>query len=172
MERETGGIRETCAWPRVAPPGFAGGQREVRRGAVRVGKLHGGRFHHHAGTLRGDHHPGSDRRVPAGAEIGEQLQRQGYTEPSCSGGPTGSYCVDLPQTVTVKGTALAVSGILFPPSAKAGNYTITFTGVSGTLTSTATANFTVKLRKSERGSPGGRGPAEFCFLEKPDARDR
>jgi hypothetical protein len=63
---------------------------------------------------------------------------------SCSAGPAGSYCVDLPATVKVNGTAYAVSGILFPKSAKPGTYVITFTGVSGSLTVKATATFTVK----------------------------
>jgi hypothetical protein len=63
---------------------------------------------------------------------------------SCSGGPSGSYCADLPQTVHVNGTAWAVSGILFPRSTAPGTYTITFTGVAGSLTNTATAKFTVK----------------------------
>ena len=63
---------------------------------------------------------------------------------SCSGGPAGSYCVDFPMTVKVNGTAYAVSGILFPKSAKAGTYVITFTGLSGSQTVKATATFTVK----------------------------
>ena len=62
---------------------------------------------------------------------------------SCSGGPAGSYCADLPQTVQVNGTAYAVSGILFPKDTTPGTYTITFTGISGSLTNTATAQFTV-----------------------------
>jgi hypothetical protein len=61
---------------------------------------------------------------------------------SCSGGPTGSYCVDLPQTVKVNGTPFAVSGILFP-NTNPGTYTITFTGVSGSLNKRTTATFTV-----------------------------
>ena len=63
---------------------------------------------------------------------------------SCSGGPAGSECADLPQTVKVDGTAFALSGILFPKNATPGTYTITFTGISGSLTNTATAKFTVK----------------------------
>lgn len=63
---------------------------------------------------------------------------------SCSGGPSGSHCADLPQTVHVNGTAWAVSGILFPRTTAPGTYTITFTGVSGSLTNTAAAKFTVK----------------------------
>lgn len=62
----------------------------------------------------------------------------------CSGGPTGSQCADLPQTVKVNGTALAISGILFPKTSKAGTYTLTFTGTSGSLKSSATATFIVK----------------------------
>ena len=63
---------------------------------------------------------------------------------SCSGGPAGSYCVDLPMTVKVNGTDYAVSGILFPKNSNPGTYVITFTGVSGSLTVKATATFTVK----------------------------
>jgi hypothetical protein len=63
---------------------------------------------------------------------------------SCSGGPAGSKCANLPQTVRVNGTALAVSGILFPKGTAKGTYTMTFTGVSGSLTHTATAQFVVK----------------------------
>ena len=63
---------------------------------------------------------------------------------SCSGGPAGDVCVDFPQTVKVNGVALALSGILFPGKTTPGTYTITFTGVSGSLTNTATAKFTVK----------------------------
>jgi hypothetical protein len=68
----------------------------------------------------------------------------GNVKLSCSGGPAGSQCVDLPMTVRVDGTALAVSGILFPKNSTPGTYTMTFTSVSGTITSTATAKFTVK----------------------------
>jgi len=65
---------------------------------------------------------------------------------SCSGGPADSVCSDLPQTVKVRanGTALALAGILFQPQCAPDTYTITFTGISGTDTSTATAQFTVK----------------------------
>jgi len=68
----------------------------------------------------------------------------GSVKLSCSGGPTGSRCADFPMTVRLKSTAYAVSGILFPKSTAPGTYTITFTGVSGALTNTATAKFTVK----------------------------
>jgi hypothetical protein len=63
---------------------------------------------------------------------------------SCSGGPAGAKCADLPQTLHLNGTALAVSGILFPAGTKAGTYTMTFTGVSGSLKNSTTAQFTVK----------------------------
>ncbi len=63
---------------------------------------------------------------------------------SCSGGPAGSKCADFPQTVHVNGTAYAVSGILFPKNTTPGTYTLTFTGVSGALTNSTTAKFTVK----------------------------
>jgi sugar lactone lactonase YvrE len=62
---------------------------------------------------------------------------------NCSGGPAGAKCADFPQTVKVNGVALALSGILFPANTTPGTYTITFTGTSGTLTNTATAEFTV-----------------------------
>jgi streptogramin lyase len=63
---------------------------------------------------------------------------------SCAG-PAGSYCVDFPMTVRFdNGVALAVSGIFFRPNTPAGTYTVTFTGVSGALTDTATATFIVQ----------------------------
>lgn len=68
----------------------------------------------------------------------------GSVKLSCAGGPTGSYCADLPETVHLNGTALALSGIFFPTKSAPGTYTITFTGVSGSFTATATAKFTVK----------------------------
>jgi hypothetical protein len=63
---------------------------------------------------------------------------------TCSGGPAGSTCTDFPMTVKLNGTAYAISGILFPKNSTPGTYTLTFTGVSGSLTNTATAKFTVK----------------------------
>jgi len=68
----------------------------------------------------------------------------GNVKLSCSGGPAGSECADLPMTVRLNGTAYALSGILFPKNTTPGTYTITFTGVSGQITSIATATFTVK----------------------------
>jgi hypothetical protein len=46
--------------------------------------------------------------------------------------------------VKVDGKAYAVSGVLFPKTTAPGTYTITFTGVSGSLTNKTTAKFTVK----------------------------
>jgi hypothetical protein len=69
---------------------------------------------------------------------------KGNVTVSCSGGPAGSECADFPQTVRVNGTAYAISGILFPTSTPPGTYTMTFTGVSGSLTNNATATFIVK----------------------------
>ena len=66
---------------------------------------------------------------------------------SCSGLPTGTRCLDFPQTVGVNGTAYAISEILFPANTAPGTYTVTFTGVSGTLTNTATAKLTVRNRR-------------------------
>jgi hypothetical protein len=63
---------------------------------------------------------------------------------SCSGGPVGSKCVDFPMSVKVDGKAYAVSGVLFPKNTAPGTYTVTFTGVSGSLTNKTTAKFTVK----------------------------
>ena len=68
----------------------------------------------------------------------------GSVKLSCSGGPAGAVCANLPQTVKVNGTAYALSGILFPAKTKAGTYTMTFTGVSGSLTETTIAKFNVK----------------------------
>jgi hypothetical protein len=51
----------------------------------------------------------------------------GNVKLSCAGGPAGSECADLPMTVRVDGTALAISGILFPKNSTLGTYTITFT---------------------------------------------
>jgi hypothetical protein len=62
---------------------------------------------------------------------------------SCSGGPAGTHCIDFPMKVNVHGTAYAVSGILFPKNTTPGTYVVTFKGVSGSLTHTATAKFTV-----------------------------
>lgn len=65
---------------------------------------------------------------------------------SCAGGPPKSVCANFPETVKLKAnsTALALSGILFQPKDAAGTYTITFTGISGTQTSSTTAQFIVK----------------------------
>ena len=63
---------------------------------------------------------------------------------ACSSLPTGSYCVDFPQTVYLTKQAFAVSGVMFPKTTPPGTYTITFTGTSGSIVVKATAKFTVK----------------------------
>jgi predicted outer membrane repeat protein len=63
---------------------------------------------------------------------------------TCSGGPAGTQCGVLPQTVPVKGKAYALAGILFPRGTPAGTYTIEFTGKSGQLTGTATGTITLR----------------------------
>jgi hypothetical protein len=73
---------------------------------------------------------------------------------SCSGGPAGMRCADFPQTVPLDGTAYAISGILFPANTTPATYTITFTGVSGSLTNKATARFTVKSDSQNLSPPG------------------
>jgi hypothetical protein len=93
--------------------------------------------------------PGSET-IPRGILAGFLLELQsqnkfnGSVKLSCSGGPPGAVCADLPQTVKVNGTAFALSGILFPANTKPGSYTMTFTGVSGSLTNSTTATFTIK----------------------------
>jgi hypothetical protein len=69
---------------------------------------------------------------------------KGNVKLSCSGGPAGSVCADLPQSTYVSGSAYAVSGVLFAKTTPAGQYIITFTGTSGTTTSSTTAEFTIR----------------------------
>ena len=69
---------------------------------------------------------------------------RGNVKLSCSGGPAGSYCADLPETIPLNGQALALSGIFFPTSTRPGTYAVTFSGTSSPLTETAKATFTVK----------------------------
>jgi hypothetical protein len=68
----------------------------------------------------------------------------GNVKLSCVGGPAEAKCANLPQTVKLNGTAHALSGILFPKNTTPGTYTVTFTGLSGSLTNSTTATFTVK----------------------------
>ena len=96
----------------------------------------------HANAGRGDGLPRKDRRVYSRHPFAWRVQRD--VTLSCSGGPTGATCVDFPMKVPVNPTRLAISGILFPLNAQPGVYRITFIGVSGPLTGTATATFTVK----------------------------
>ena len=67
---------------------------------------------------------------------------------SCSGGPTGSYCITWPSTVTFyNGQAWALAGLLLPSNAAAGSYPVTFSGVSGGASSSATASVTVQQNR-------------------------
>ena len=94
--------------------------------------------------------PGSETAIHGIPVAGYLLKLQsvngfnGSVKLTCSCIISPSVCVDLPQTVKVNGTALALTGILFPANTAPGTYTITFTGVSGAITETATAQFTVK----------------------------
>ena len=65
---------------------------------------------------------------------------------TCSGGPSPSACGAFPQTVQLRPNqlAIAISGILFPASTTPGTYTLTFTGTSGSIVASTTAQFTVK----------------------------
>jgi hypothetical protein len=63
---------------------------------------------------------------------------------TCSSSVSQSICVDFPETVAVRGTSYAVTGILFPESTKPGTYTVTITGTSGSLTEDTTATFKVQ----------------------------
>ena len=94
--------------------------------------------------------PGSEtikRGVLAGfiLQLNASKGFSGNVKLSCSGGPAGAECADLPMTVKLNsgGIAFAVSGILFPANTTPGTYTMTFTGTSGSITETATAKFTV-----------------------------
>jgi FG-GAP-like repeat/Abnormal spindle-like microcephaly-assoc'd, ASPM-SPD-2-Hydin/FG-GAP repeat len=69
---------------------------------------------------------------------------KGKVSLSCAGGPAGSQCANLPQTVNLNGTAFALSGILFPRNSTPGTYIVTFTGVSGNVAETGTATFIVQ----------------------------
>ncbi len=95
-------------------------------------------------------YPSSEFAVKRGVLGGFLLELQpvngfgGSVKLTCSGGPAGSYCADLPQTVNLNGKAFVLSGLFFPPQSATGTYTITFTGVSGPITSNATAKFIVK----------------------------
>jgi hypothetical protein len=76
------------------------------------------------------------------AQIAERLQCE--RDAKLLRRPAGSKCADFPKTIHVNGTAYALSVMLFPTNTKPGTYTITFTGVSGSLSNSTTARFTVK----------------------------
>lgn len=70
----------------------------------------------------------------------------------CSGGPSGSTCLDFPMTVQFfNGQALALSGVFFPANTKVGTYTMTFSGVSGAASGSATATFVVSNSNNSGG---------------------
>lgn len=64
---------------------------------------------------------------------------------TCTGGPAGSVCITLPSTVTFfNGQAWALAGLFLPSNAAAGTYPVTFAGVSGAASGSATASVTVQ----------------------------
>ena len=94
--------------------------------------------------------PGAENVILGGVaafalEVRSTTGFNGSIKLSCSGGPAGATCVDLPMTLHLtNGTGLAISGIFFPRNTAPGTYTMTFTGVSGAISNSATATFTVK----------------------------
>lgn len=70
---------------------------------------------------------------------------KGTIQIACSSSISASVCVDLPRDVKVQnGPALAIVALLFPAKTPLGTYTVTFKGVSGAVTSSATATFTIE----------------------------
>jgi len=63
---------------------------------------------------------------------------------SCSGGPAGSFCVPLRQTIHLNGTRHVKVELFFPNGTTPGTYTVNFNAVSGSLTNSASAEFTVQ----------------------------
>jgi len=70
----------------------------------------------------------------------------GKVKITCSDGPAASVCGSFPKTLTVQAnkTALAISGILLPANTAPGTYSLTFTGTSGSITVSTTAQFKVQ----------------------------
>ena len=73
---------------------------------------------------------------------------QGAISFTCGGGPRGSQCTVVPNSVTINsatGTASVAIDFAVPKGASKGTFTITVTGVGGGLTRTATATLKVGL---------------------------
>jgi hypothetical protein len=95
--------------------------------------------------------PGSEtiKRGNVGAFLLEATSVNGFSGSvriTCSGGPANSICGDFPQTVklSANGTALALSGVVFPKNTTPGDYTVTFTGTSGSVTASTSATFIIQ----------------------------
>ena len=122
----------------------AGGGRLCSSDA-RIAELHGAsRLHHHT-RFRARKTVVLGGVAAFALEVRSTTGFNGSIKLSCSGGPAGATCVDLPMTLHLtNGTGLAISGIFFPRNTAPGTYTMTFTGVSGAISNSATATFTVK----------------------------
>jgi hypothetical protein len=77
-------------------------------------------------------------------KINSEDDFSGQVNLSCSGGPPGSKCILSPQSVPVNSWASVASMVQFPKDSKAGTYTVTFAGTSGSLSGTTSASFTLK----------------------------
>ena len=75
---------------------------------------------------------------------------QGVISLTCSGGPPGSTCTVVPNSVTltsISETASVTLDLVVPRGASKGTWTITVTGMGGSLTRTATATLKVGLKQ-------------------------
>jgi trimeric autotransporter adhesin len=71
----------------------------------------------------------------------------GQVSLSCSGGPVGTTCTVTPATVSLTASTTAAGAsatVSVPAGAAKGSYTMTFTGVNGTNSRSATANLSVR----------------------------
>jgi uncharacterized repeat protein (TIGR03803 family) len=82
-------------------------------------------------------------------EIGSTTGFTGSITVSCSGGPSGTSCEGFPTTIRLIGggqvtdTIILRATILLPKNPPPGTYTMTFEGVSGAITNSATATLKV-----------------------------